>query len=63
MTTGEQSFCNYNMFPGAAKEVYMSYWLYLGDIAVGTLDFYLAKLQNSRGRDIRFDPNTPPGLT
>ena len=61
MTTGEQSFCNYNMFPGAAKEVYMSYWQYLGYNAVATLDFYLAKLQNSRGRDIRFDPNPPPG--
>ena len=63
MTTGEQSFCNYNMFPGAAKEVYMSYWQYLRDNAVATLDFYLAKLLNSRSRDIRFDPNPPPGPT
>jgi hypothetical protein len=61
MTTGEQSFCNYNIPTGAAKEVYMSYWQYLGDNAVATLDFYLAKLQNSRMRDIRFDPNPPPG--
>jgi hypothetical protein len=61
MTTGEQSFCNYNVPTGAAKEVYMSYWQYLGENAVATLDFYLAKLQNSRMRDIRFDPNPPPG--